>query len=124
MKRISILFLSLFLGLGLQAQSVLPNLKSNEVSKQLLEVELTNLKTAYNANPSAGIHSKLELYSLAVEFLNEKTDIPRTTSYALTSAFLNHEVNRYGANDTEAFMRFSRKDWRQEYHDLVNLLKI
>lgn len=124
MKRFYILLLSFFWVLGLQAQSVLPNLKSNEISKQLLEVELTNLKTAYNANPTADIHSKLELYALAVEFLNEKTDIPPTTSYAVTSAFLNHEVNRYGANDTEAFMRFNRKHWKQEFQDLVNLLKI
>ncbi|MBK9107882.1 MAG: hypothetical protein IPM92_05745 [Saprospiraceae bacterium] len=124
MKRINILFVSLFLVLGLQAQSVLPALKSNEISNQLLEVELTNLKTAYNANPTADIHSKLELYELAFNFLNEKTIIPQTTSYAVTSAFLNHEVNRYGANDTEAFMRFNRKHWRQEFQDLVNLLKI
>ncbi|MBK8955510.1 MAG: hypothetical protein IPM34_08140 [Saprospiraceae bacterium] len=126
MKRFSLLFVSffLFVSVGLQAQSVLPNLKSSEISKQLLGVELDNLKTAFNNNPSDAIESKLELYSLALSFLNEATIIPSTTDYAVTSAFLNHEVNRYGANDTEALMRFQRKHWRQEFNDLVNFLKL
>lgn len=125
MKRPKLLMLifAMLCGFHLGAQSPLPSLKSSETSKQLLQVELGNLKTAYDNNRSAQIESKIQLYALALEFLNEATVIPSTVDYALTSAFLNHEVNRYQANDTEAFERFYRKQWKQEFQDLVNLLK-
>lgn len=114
---------ALLCGFQLIAQSPLPALKSSETSKQLIQSELRNLKAAYDLNRSTQIESKIQLFNLAMEFLNEATVIPPTVDYALTSAFLNHEVNRYNANDTEAFNRFYKKQWKQEFQDLVNLVK-
>ncbi|MCC6752606.1 MAG: hypothetical protein IT266_01340 [Saprospiraceae bacterium] len=116
--------IALFFALNLSAQqSVLPALVPNQMAKQRVENELNNLKQAHIVNPSKAIESKLDLYMKALEFLNEATIIPPTTDYAVTSAFLNHEVDFNQANDSEAFYRFYNKQWKQEFIDLVNLVK-
>lgn len=116
--------IALFFALNLSAQqSVLPALVPNAQAKQRIENEIGNLKQAHQANPSSAISSKIDLFSRAIEFLGEGTIIPPTTEYALTSAFLNHEVDFNQANDSEAFYRFYNKQWKQEFIDLVNLVK-
>ena len=66
----------------------------------------------------------MELYQLAVDFLNEATTIKPTTEYALTSAFLNNEVKWANIDDTLALLHFNHKRWPKEFQDLVNLVKI
>ncbi len=113
----------MFLGLHLGAQSVLPPLKQNTVAKPLIEAELARLKQAYQSTPTVAIRSKMNLFTLALEFLNEPTQIPPTTDYALTSAFLNYDVNYNKAEDSEALVHFYHKIWQQDFTDLINLVK-
>lgn len=126
MKGIKLVLCTLFLATAfiLQGQSVLPPLKSNLNAVQSIEFELDNLKTAFQNSPTKAIESKIDLYVWALDFLKEPTQIPPTTEYAITSAFLNHEANWNGANDSEALFRFQRKQWAQEFIDLVNLVKL
>jgi hypothetical protein len=126
MKGIKLVLCTFLLGASflLQGQSILPTLKSNLNAVQSIELELENLKTAFNNSPSKAIESKMDLYVWALDFLKEPTQIPSTTEYAITSAFLNHETNWNGANDSEALFRFQRKQWAQEFTDLVNLVKL
>lgn len=126
MKGIKLVLCTLFLACSfmLQGQSILPALKTNLVATQSIELELENLKTAFSNSPSKAIESKIDLYVWALDFLKEPTQIPPTTDYAITSAFLNHETNWNQANDTEALFRFQRKQWAQEFIDLVNLVKL
>lgn len=126
MKGIKLVLCTLFLATAfiLQGQSILPPLKSNVNAIQAIEFELNNLKTSYQNSPSKSIESKIDLFVWALDFLKEPTQIPPTTDYAITSAFLNHETNWNKANDTEALFRFQRKQWAQEFNDLVNLVKL
>ena len=121
--RLLLVAVVLFCGLHLSAQSVLPPLKQNSAAKPLIEAELSKLKQAYQSTPTTEILSKIDLFTLALGFLNEPTQIPPTTDYALTSAFLNHDVNFNKAEDSEAMVHFYHKVWQKEFEDLVNLVK-
>lgn len=119
-----ILILVVFLsGFGLQAQSVLPPLKPNVVAADLINKALETMEAQYKINPSQALENKMDLYSLASGFLSEPSVIPTTTEYALTSAFLNAEVDRNQIPDTEAFIRFQNRRWNQDFLDLINLVK-
>jgi hypothetical protein len=99
-----------FISLGLSAQqSPFPPLKQNEAAKTLIQRD---------------IDRKLDLYQMAVDFLNEPTQIKATTEYALTSAFLNHEVKWNNLSDSDAFMKYRIRQWSKEFQELINLVKI
>lgn len=110
---------------ALSAQKVvLPSLKDNLSAKSLITGEISNLRTILKSNPSQNLTDKLDLFELALSYLDEPSIIKTTTEYALTSAFLNYEVNKTGVQDQVAFNRFYAKIWSQDFIDLVNLVKI
>ena len=121
-------FLFAFLLLGASALSaqktVLPALKDNQSAKSLITDEISNLRATLKSNPSQELKDKLDLFKLALSYLDEPSIIKTTTDYALTSAFLNNEVNKTGVEDQVAFNRFYAKVWSQNFIDLVNLVKI
>lgn len=118
-------FICLIVVSSISAQkSVLPPLKDNQSAKVLITNEISNLDGLIKSNPSKNLSDKLDLFKLALEFLDEPSIIKTTTEYALTSAFLNNEVNKTGVEDQVAFNRFYAKNWSQSFIDLVNLVKI
>ncbi len=109
---------------ALSAQkAVLPALKDNLTAQSIIEDEISKLSQTIKSNPSQNLLDKLDLYKMALDYLNEPSQIKTTTSYALTSAFLNNEVNKAGVTDQTAFDRFYAKVWNQNFIDLVNLVK-
>jgi hypothetical protein len=126
MKGIKLLLALIFAtwSLSLSAQNVLPTLKDNQTAQTIIKNEINYLTIALKTNPSGEIESKLDLYQLALINLNEPTQIKPTTEYAITSAFINHEVKWNNLIDTEALMKYRRKQWSKEFLDLLNLLKI
>lgn len=121
-----ILFIICLIGVSsISAQkTVLPPLKDNQSAKVLITNEISNITGFLKSNPSKDLTDKLDLFKLALEFLDEPSIIKTTTEYALTSAFLNNEVNKTGVEDQVAFNRFYAKNWSQNFIDLVNLVKI
>lgn len=118
-------FISLMSVSAISAQkSVLPALKDNQSAKVLITNEISNIAGLLKSNPSKDLTDKLDLYKLALEFLDEPSIIKTTTEYAITSAFLNHEVDRTGVPDQIAFERFYKKVWNQNFIDLLNLVKL
>jgi hypothetical protein len=114
-----------FISLGLSAQqSPFPPLKQNEAAKTLIQRDIDYLEQIIKNSPSPDLDRKLDLYQMAVDFLNEPTQIKATTEYALTSAFLNHEVKWNNLSDSDAFMKYRIRQWSKEFQELINLVKI
>ncbi len=106
-------------------QSVLPSLKSNQEAQDLIQREINTLQQIIKLNsPSQEWDKKLDLYQMAMSFLNEPTIIKATTEYALTSAFLNNETKWSNIDDTLALLRYNHKQWSKEFQELINLVKI
>lgn len=124
MCKFALFLVCVLVSFSISAQSVLPKLKDNQTAKVAIEKEIDNLNGLFKANQSHELELKIGLYQMAVDFLNEPTIIPPTTDYALTSAFLNTEVINNNILDSEAHVRFQRKQWNQNFIDLVNLVKL
>lgn len=105
-------------------KSVLPALKDNQSAKVLITNEISSMAELLKSNPSKDLSDKLDLYKLALEFLDEPSIVKTTTEYAITSAFLNNEVDKTGVPDQIAFERFYKKVWNQNFKDLLNLVKL
>ncbi len=105
-------------------KAVLPALKDNQSAKVLITNEISNIEGSLKSNPSKDLTDKLDLFKLALEFLDEPSIIKTTTEYAITSAFLNNEVDKAGVPDQIAFERFYKKVWNQNFIDLLNLVKL
>ncbi|MBK6546334.1 MAG: hypothetical protein IPG12_13845 [Saprospiraceae bacterium] len=124
MCKFALFLVCVLVSFSISAQSVLPKLKDNQTAKVAIEKEIDNLNGLFKANQSHELELKIGLYQMAVDFLNGPTIIPPTTDFALTSAFLNTEVINNNILDSEAHVRFQRKQWNQNFIDLVNLVKL
>ncbi len=109
--------------LGIGAQSPYPPLKQNEAAKILIQKDIDYLEQIIKNSPSPDLDRKLDLYEMAMAILNEPTQIKATTEYALTSAFINHEVKWNNLADSDAYMKYRIRQWSKEFQDLINLVK-
>ncbi len=109
-------------GMSVFAQSF-PNFKDNKLAQAVLYKEIDKLSVQLKNDPTLNLERKITLYSKALSFLQEPTEIPQTTSYAVTSAFLNSMVEWYNISDTDAYTRLISRNWVPEFTELVNILK-
>ena len=100
-----------------------PNFKDNKLAQAVLYKEIDKLSVQLKNDPTLDLERKITLYSKALSFLQEPTEIPQTTSYAVTSAFLNSMVEWYNISDTDAYTRLISRNWVPEFTELVNILK-
>lgn len=125
MKGIKLLFV-LFLaisGWNASSQNVLPPLTDNLSAQNMIKREIKNLELLNQANPKVEHERKLYLYQTTLEFLAAPTTVTPQTESAVTSAFVLHEMKWSGIEEADAIKKFNNKQWSNEFHDLINLIK-